>query len=121
MYHEQALRAALTVRGLDGFIAETPDEVARRRELFEVTGPTVDSFEPYVMATTGIVFNAMGQGLLHVLQANEDRLDSPICALCLLQAAHDQVCDDKTGCTDYDLMIGLAADEMLRVAKSFSQ
>lgn len=108
--HWSKLRAALTSRGLDRFIAKDGEEAARRLGRAK---SEADSFEPLMGAHNAIVANALDSLGLGLLMADENGNDR--CPICSMQS---QCKCGKPDCREaYERWIEHAANDQLENGK----
>lgn len=109
--HESALRKTIESRGLGVLIADTPEDVERCLASQHEDGRTIDNFEPMAGATNAIIVNAYSAVGSMLLVPNFD--GSPRCPICYLNDV------DPLGLT-YDHWLDKAADDMVKIWKSFA-
>jgi len=109
--HWDALRAAITERGLFGLVAKSGEEIVRKQIAEIESGETSKTtFDPLMGAQNTIVSRALFLVGIDILLPNEDGTER--CPICHLQAAHDAACEDASCTASYDTWIGYAADKM---------
>lgn len=134
-HHWQALRDAISERGLDDLVARD-DREAFEKMAAELQGDkSLANYDPLMAAHWAIVNNCMkliaaaGGNPLYLMGGSDDPVVGygkqyegrtwPHCPLCYVNLAHEMTCKDGVSCkldktNGYDVWIARAADEQVQ-------